>query len=90
MQTMNKSMIKDVNRFKRSFAERHRIFGVVPNNYTYIMFKFFVQEKFLKIDENEFNDLFKVEEVDPEPQYEDKIVVYGWCSLKIFYNEKLR
>lgn len=70
MQTMNKPLSKDVARFKRSFAERHRIYGVVPHNHTYIMFKFYVEEEFIKFDEEEFKDLLKVEEKDPDFKYE--------------------
>lgn len=90
MQTMSKAMLKDNERYKRSFAERHRIYGVVPHNHTYIMFQFWVEEKFIQFDKNEFADLLKVEEKDPEFKYEKKMVVYGWCPLKIFHNEKLR
>jgi hypothetical protein len=77
-------------RYKRTFAERHRIYAVEPHEHTYIMFKLFVDEKFIKYKENEFDDLLKVEEKDPEFEYEHKSVVYGWCPLKLFHKDKIR
>ena len=83
-------MQNDTVRFKRSFAERHKIYGVSQHNETYLMFKFYVEEKFYKFDEKEFDDLLKVEEEDKPFEYEKKIVLFGWCPLKLFYKERLR
>lgn len=83
-------MQPDTIRYKRSFAERHRIYGVSQHDETYLMFKFYVEEKFYKFDEHEFDDILKVEEEDKPFNYEKKIVLFGWCPFKLFYGERLR
>lgn len=87
--TSNKPLDRDVVRYKRSFAERHHIYGVEISDKTFLLIKFWVEEKFVKFDENEFDDLLNVEEEDPEFKYEHKYVVYGWAPFKLFYKEKL-
>jgi hypothetical protein len=54
------------------------------------MFQFFVEESFYKFDEKEFDDLNEVEEEDKPFEFEKKIVLFGWCPLKLFYGERLR
>ena len=61
------------------------------NDSSYILFKFWVEETFIKWDPNEFNDLLKIEEEDNgKPLLEDKrMVVYGWAPFKVFYKKKV-
>ena len=88
--TMTQPLQNDTVRFKRSFAEKHRIYGMSPHDESYLLFKFFVEESFYVIDENEFDDQLKVEEDGKEPTKEKQIVLFGWCPLRVFYGDRLR
>lgn len=90
IKTLSHALVKETDgTFRKTIAERHRIYGLVPNQQTYLMVKLWVQEKIAIYDPNEFDDVMKVEEEDNEPDYEEKIVPYGWVPLKLFYKEKL-
>ena len=91
-----KSALKSIDRdgvktYRVAIAEKHRFYGVPANDSSYILFKFWVEETFIKWDPTEFDDLLKIEEDDNgKPLLEDKrLVVYGWAPFKVFYKKKV-
>ena len=91
LQTTRGPLVLDVKRYRRSFASRHRIYNIHPHDYTYILFKFHVTEKFEIFDYEPFRDPLKVEESKlKEGVFEEKEVIYGWCPFKLFHGDKLR
>lgn len=79
-------------RFRIAIAEKHRFLGIPANDNSYILFKFWVEETFLKFDPTEFDDLLNIneEEDDGKPMLEEKrFVVYGWAPFKVFYKKKV-
>lgn len=84
--------VNNSSTFRVAIAEKHRFFGAAADDGAYVLFKFWVEETFVKWDPNEFADLMKVEdEVDSgKPLLEEKrFVVYGWSPFKVFYKKKV-
>lgn len=78
--------------YRVAIGEKHRFYGVPANDNSYILFKFWVEETFVKYDPNEFDDLLKLKEEEDEekPLLEEKrFVVYGWAPFKVFYKKKV-
>lgn len=81
-----------VRTYKLAVAEKHRFFGAPPDDGAYILFKFWVEENFIKYDPHEFDDLLNIEEdeANDKPLLEEKrFVVYGWAPFKVFYKKKV-